>query len=140
MGGGAGGLEGIGAAVEPAAPGEAYFDAAGLRRLYGGNVEGVLARARRAVPVPARWGAATSRFCAHAAARAARPGRGAKIVPAGAERGFLAPLPVSLLPAPLGAELAPALERLGIRTLGELAALPSGALADRFGEQGLRAT
>ena len=41
-----------------------------------GNVEGVLARARRAVPVPARWGAATSRFCAHAAARAARPGRG----------------------------------------------------------------
>jgi protein ImuB len=137
------GLEGIGAAVEPAAPGRAYFDAAALRRLYGGNVEGVLARARRAVPAPARWGAAASRFCAYAAARgarpgSARPGRGAKIVPAGAERGFLAPLPVSLLPAPLGAELAPALERLGIRTLGELAELPSGPLADRFGEQGLR--
>ena len=131
-------LEGIGAAVEPAAPGRAHFDAAALRRLYGGNVEGVLARARRAVPGPARWGAAASRFCAYAAARGARPGRGAKIVPAGAERGFLAPLPVSLLPATLGADLAPALERLGIRTLGELAALPSGALADRFGEQGLR--
>ena len=38
-----------------------------------------------------------------------------------------------------GPSCAPALERLGIRTLGELAALPSGALADRFGEQGLRA-
>ena len=31
------------------------------------------------------------------------------------------------------------LERLGIRTLGELAGLPSGALADRFGARGLRA-
>jgi protein ImuB len=133
------GLEGIGAAVEPARPGEAYFDAAALRRLYGGSVEGVLAKARRVVPAPARWGVATSRFCARAAARAARPGRGAKIVPTGAERAFLAPLPVSLLPAPLGVELSPVLERLGIRTLGALAQLPSSALADRFGEQGLRA-
>ena len=133
------GLEGIGAAVEPAVPGEAYFDAAALRRLYGGNVEGVLARARRAVQMPARWGVATSRFCAFAAARDARPGRGAKIVPAGAERAFLAPLPVSLLPAPLAAELAPALERLGIRTLGELADLSQRDLADRFGAHGLRA-
>src|SRR5919197_4909345 len=36
-----GALEGIGAAVEPRRPGEAYFDAGALRRLYGGNVEGV---------------------------------------------------------------------------------------------------
>jgi len=134
-----GALEGIGAAVEPAAPGEAYFDAAALRRMYGGNVEGVLARARRAAPAPSRWGVAASRFCAYAAARAARPGRGAKTVPPGAERTFLAPLPVTLLPAPLGADLAPALERLGIRALGELARLGASDLADRFGRQGLRA-
>ena len=75
-------LEGIGAAVESAAPGEAYFDAAALRRMYGGSVEGVLARVRKAVRMPARLGAAPSRFCAFAAARAARPGRGSKIVPA----------------------------------------------------------
>ena len=31
------------------------------------------------------------------------------------------------------------LERLGVRTLGELAALPDAAIADRFGEAGLRA-
>jgi protein ImuB len=133
------GLEGIGAAVEPGAPGEAWFDAALVRRLYGGHLEGVLARARKVVPAPARWGAAASRFCAYAAARGARPGRGAKIVPAGAERAFLAPLPVSLLPGRLGAELAPVVERLGIRTLGELAGLPSAAVADRFGADGLRA-
>jgi protein ImuB len=132
-------LEGIGAAVEPAAPGEAYFDASALRRLYGGHVEGVLARARKAVPTPPRWGVATSRFCAQAAAHRARPGRGAKQVPAGAERAFLAPLPVSLLPPPLGAELAPALERLGIRTLGALARLSTSDLTDRFGTEGARA-
>ncbi len=132
-------LEGIGAAVESAAPGEAYFDAAALRRMYGGSVEGVLARVRKAVRMPARLGAAPSRFCAFAAARAARPGRGSKIVPAGAERAFLAPLAVSLLPAPLAAELCPVLERLGVRTLGELAALPAGDVADRFGAPGLRA-
>ncbi len=32
-----------------------------------------------------------------------------------------------------------ALERLGVRTLGELASLPAAAVADRFGEPGLRA-
>jgi protein ImuB len=31
------------------------------------------------------------------------------------------------------------LERLGVRTLGELAALPAAAVADRFGQPGLRA-
>ncbi len=132
-------LEGIGAAVAPAAPGEAYFDAAALRRMCGGSVEGVLARVRRAVRMPARLGVAPSSFCAFAAARTARPGRGAKIVPAGAERAFLAPLAVSLLPGPLAAELCPALERLGVTTLGELAALPARDVADRFGAPGLRA-
>ena len=102
-------LEGLGAGVEAAAPGEAYFDAAALRRMYGGHLEGVLARARKAVRMPARLGSAPSRFCAFAAATRARPGRGSKIVPAGSARAFLAPLPVSLLPAPLAKELCPAL-------------------------------
>jgi protein ImuB len=132
-------LEGIGAAVEPAAPGEAYFDAAALRRMYGGHLEGVLARVRRAVRMPARLGAAPSRFCAFAAATRARPGRGSQVVPAGSERAFLASLPVSLLPASLAAELCPPLERLGVRTLGELEALPAADVADRFGAPGLGA-
>src|SRR6188768_2348203 len=42
-------LEGIGAAVEPGRPGLAWFDANGLRNLYGGFVEGVIAAARRAL-------------------------------------------------------------------------------------------
>src|SRR5215211_150859 len=35
-------LEGIGAAFEPGRPGEAFFEAAGLRGLWGGSLEGVL--------------------------------------------------------------------------------------------------
>ena len=49
----------------------------------------------------------------------------------------MAPLPVSLLLSrPEVAMLPDALERFGIRTLGELAKLPRAALADRFGPAG----
>ncbi len=139
-------LERIGAAVEPAHPGEAYFDAHGLRRLYGGHLEGVLHKTRKALAMPARLGAAPSRFCAFAAATSARPGRAARIVPAGAERSFLASQPIGLLRArPEIAErsrrddLPTVLEKLGVRTLGALAALRPAEMADRFGPRGLRA-
>ena len=57
-----------------------------------------------------------------------------------ATREFLAPLPVSLLRTrPELQALPEILEQLGIRTLGELAALPSRALAERFGHPGLLA-
>jgi protein ImuB len=50
---------------------------------------------------------------------------------------YLGPLPVSLLAArPETAALPEPLERFGIRTLGELAALPRTGLADRFGAAG----
>jgi protein ImuB len=136
-----GGLEGIGAAVEFARPGAAWFDARGLRRLHGGDVEGVIAAARRALAAPARIGAAPARFAAFAAASRARPRR-AELAPEGARRlaAYLAPLPVSLLTSrPEVAALPEALERFGIATLGELAKLPRAALADRFGAAGLRA-
>jgi nucleotidyltransferase/DNA polymerase involved in DNA repair len=142
-------LEGMGAAVESPRPGEAYFDAAGLRRLYGGHVEGVLVQVRKSIRMPARIGVAPSRFCAFCAAGRGRPGRPAKIVPRGAARAFLAPLPVALLRArpeaaslpggPRRANTPELLERLGIRTLGELSALPKEAVADRFGQPGLLA-
>jgi protein ImuB len=134
-------LESVGAAVEPGRPGEAYFEAEGLEGIWGGHLEGVLKRVRRALDMPARIGAAPARFVSYAAAWGAR-GRGAKrraIVPPGAERAFLAPLSVAMLDGRLEADISVELERLGIRTLGELAALPSGAVADRFGAVGLRA-
>ena len=130
-------LEGIGATVESGGPGIAFFQADGLSNLHGG-LEGVIAAARRALQVPARVGAAPSRFAALAAASRARPRR-AEIAPAGPARlaAYLAPLPVSLLGARAEtAALPESLERFGLRTLGELAALPRAALADRFGVAG----
>jgi protein ImuB len=131
-------LEGIGAAVEPGRPGVAWFAAQGLRNLHGGSVEGVIAAARRSLRTPARIGAAPSRFAALAAAVRARPRR-AEIGPAQPERlaAYLAPQSVWLLQGRAETAALPVpLERLGVRTLGELAALPRAALADRFGVPG----
>ena len=137
-------LEAIGAAVEPGRPGEAFFEAAGLRGLWGGSLEGVLRRARKAVGPPVRLGAGATQLCAYAAARRSRPRRTPVIVPPATTRAFLASLPVGLLRDRLPgewerADLPEKLERLGVNTLGELAALPDAAIADRFGEAGLRA-
>jgi protein ImuB len=131
-------LEATGALVEPGRPGLACFDARGLRRLHGGSLDGVLAAVRAALPRPAaRLGAGPSRFCAVVAAaaraRARRPGHVAGAADLAAE-------PVALLRhRPELATLPEELERLGIGTLGALAALPRGAMADRFGRRGLLA-
>jgi protein ImuB len=136
-------LEGLGAAVEPARPGEAFFALAPLRALHG-DPEAALRRARRELGPPARFGAGPNRLCAHAAAMRMRARRPALVVEGGAARRLLAKLPVRALRERLGDEWAGAsipdtLERLGVETLGELAALPADAVSDRFGEPGLRA-
>src|SRR5215210_2174044 len=140
-------LEGIGAAVESERAGVACFDASGLLNLHGG-LDGVLTVTRRALGVPARLGVAASRFAAVAAASRARPRR-AEVAPGRRSRdpraevargrrsrdplaAYLAPLPIALLGTRAEtAALPEPLERFGIRTLGELA-----ALADRFGAAG----
>src|SRR3954463_9246823 len=134
-------LEAAGAMVEPGRPGLACFEARGLRRLHGGSLEGVLEAARetlrRAGVGTARLGAGPSRFCAIVAAAARARARRAGFV-AGAEA--LAGERVSLLRhRPEVAALPEELERLGIATLGSLAALPRAAVADRFGRPGLQA-
>src|SRR4051794_14180397 len=133
-------LESLGAVVESDDPGVAWFEADGLLRLHGG-LDGVMATARKRLPSGIRMGAAPGRFSAHAAALRNRPRkRDDAIVPAGAVRAFLAPLPVGLLRSRAGLEELPeTLERLGVRTLGELAALPASALSERFGHPGLLA-
>ena len=135
-------LEGIGAELESDHAGAAFFVAGGLEGIHGGDLAGVLAAARRALGAGARFGVAPSRFAAHAAALQVRPrpGRHSNVVEERAVRDFLAPLPVGLLRTrPELQALPEVLERLGIRTLGELAALPSRAVAERFGHPGLLA-
>ncbi len=130
-------LEDAGFAVEPDSPGVVYFESRGVERLYGG-LEPALRRALAAVGTAwdPRAGAAERRFAALAAASVARPGQ-ALIVSNDRAQSFLAPLPLQLLP------LDPAryeeLEELGVRTIGQLAGLPGGAVAERLGPVGRRA-
>jgi protein ImuB len=133
-------FEGIGAEVESGRAGEAFFEAAGLRGLWGGT-EDVLARAREEAGMPVLLAAAPVRFCAYAAAVSDGGGERPKVVSGSGVRRFLSPLPVALLSGRLaeGDDLPNDLERLGIATLGRLAGLPRDAVADRFGALGLRA-
>jgi protein ImuB len=134
-------LESIGAAVEPARPGLAYFQTDGLEGLHG-TQEAVLLAARGALARPARIGGGPTRFCALAAALAVRSRRPLLIEDPPTRSGspgrrWLAGRPVGLLgfreeTAPLVAPL----HRLGVRTLGELEKLGRPALTDRFGSAG----
>ena len=130
-------LEDAGFAVEPVETGTVYFETKGVERLYGG-LEPALKRALAAVGTiwDPRAGAAERRFAALAAANVARPGQ-ALIVSDDRTRSFLSPLPLSLLP--LERERYEELEELGVRTIGQLAGLPGGAVAERLGPVGRRA-
>ncbi|MFN8114357.1 MAG: hypothetical protein U0R51_14305 [Solirubrobacterales bacterium] len=147
-------LEAIGAEVESNRPGEAFFAVDGLRSIWGPRRADVLAKAGRTLGTPARIAGGPNRFCARAAATMAR-GRGRRairVVAPGSERDFLAPLAIGLLEHalrdrtaapgrddPRARRLVATLERLGVKTLGDLAGLPRIAIADRFGELGLQA-
>jgi protein ImuB len=120
--------------VELGGAGLLYLDLTGLRGLFGDEPEiGRRLRHGAAEAGLRAWiGIAGSR----AAARfAAQMGKGVGIVPAGEEAAHLAPAPVTLLD--LDAATRSLLERWGIRTLGELAALPAPDLFERLGREGL---
>lgn len=145
-----GSLESIGAAVEAARPGLAYFETVPLRALHGGDAA-VIAAARQAlrgepddragrVRSPGarhmRIGAGPTRFCALAAALAVRSRRPLALEGGEALR-WLSGRPIELLAyRPETEALLEPLMRLGVRTLGELARLGRPALTDRFGEAG----
>src|SRR5690606_27285685 len=80
-----------------------------------------------------RAGVATARFTARIASGIARPGQ-VRTVPAGKEKAFLANAPVAWLPFP--PEMTHQLRRLGLQTMGAVAAVPPSKLAARFGPAG----
>jgi protein ImuB len=123
--------------VEIRRPGVVAFATRGPSRYFGGDealAARILAAADLAGATGCRAGVADGTFAGELAARSA--GRRINVISAGETPGFLAPLPVSTLDAP---ELADLLVRLGIRTLGQLAALPADAVLARFGTTGATA-
>ena len=123
--------------VEAVEPGVCAFGARGPARYFGG--ETVLARkiiaALADLGEQARVGAAEGLFAALLAARGAER---ILVIPPGETTEFLARQPVSVLAdqVPDGQELAALLRRLGLPALGDLAALPAGDVAGRFGAAG----
>ncbi|WP_279436326.1 DNA polymerase Y family protein [Actinomadura sp. 7K534] len=118
--------------VEVVRPGLCALSARGPARFYGG--EEALRVLVQDTVVEAGYdcgaGVADGLFAAELAARA---GQGGVVVPEGGAAAFLAPYPLSVLDRP---ELADLLRRLGVKTLGDFAALPSGHVAGRFGADG----
>ena len=121
--------------VEETSPDTVVLDASGLERLIGPlrEIAGAIARAVEEAGIQANVAVAPN---CDAAVCAARGFAGVTLVPPKAEAKILASLAVSILSPP--AELAETLERWGIRTLGEVAALPDLGVAARLGEEGLR--
>ncbi|MEU4378114.1 DNA polymerase Y family protein [Micromonospora echinofusca] len=123
-------VEELVAGVEVVRPGACAVAARGPSRYLGGEevaAERIVEHVAQACAVESQVGIADGVF---AAGLAARDGR---IVPPGGTPGFLADLPVEALGRPALADL---LRRLGVRTLGDFAALPAGDVLARFGFDG----
>ncbi|MBW3668175.1 MAG: DNA polymerase Y family protein [Actinobacteria bacterium] len=86
--------------------------------------------------MPVRVGVADGAFAATLAARATTDDEPVRVVAPGTTAAFLAPFPIGALNRP---ELADLLTRLGIRTLGDFAALPAADVLARFGVDGSHA-
>jgi DNA polymerase-4 len=123
--------------VEPVSIDEAFLDVTGSRRAFGPPLE--MARQMKAAIVAelrltASVGLATSKLVAKVASDLRKPD-GLVVVPPGGEADFLAPLPVRRLWG-VGPKMEEALLRLGIQTIGEVAALDPSRLARRIGTHG----
>ena len=151
-------VEQLTTSVEVLGPGALCFATRGPSRYFGGDaalavrVKGVAEEAASTVAgglegcgsgtgegcrvEGCRVGVADGRFAAGLAARVAPPE--GLVIPPGESAQWLAPQPVRAL-GPTYEELADLLVRLGITTLGDLAAVPAKSVLGRFGPEGVTA-
>lgn len=113
---------------------EAFLDVSGLRLHYPSPVE-VANRIRTAIreelDLPSSAGIAPNKFLAKLASGQAKPD-GICIVPSDGIQQFLSPLPVRKMWG-VGQATYAELERLGVATIGDLAAIPPATLERRVG-------
>ncbi len=131
-------LEAISPEVEEREQGHAYLNAEGLTGHYREELdlgEAIVRAVRAASGLDASVGIAEGKFPAWAAAVTSSTSE-VCVVPSSKEREFLAPLAVSLLPCDL--DTMRRLDLLGLRSIGDLAALPPGPVQAQFGSEGRR--
>jgi DNA polymerase-4/protein ImuB len=134
-------LQRVSPIVEPADDGYFFLDLRGLEAMYGdlATLEQAIKAAVPALLRP-RLGFASGKFAAAVAARMAEPGANAPacVIPAAETQIFLTNLSVRHL-LMLEPEAQHRLELLGVRTIGDLAALPFNAVQAQLGPPGAHA-
>jgi nucleotidyltransferase/DNA polymerase involved in DNA repair len=123
--------------VEPISIDEAFLDVTGSRRARGAGpalARDLKAEVRRETGLTASVGVAANKLVAKIASDMRKPD-GLVIVPPGTEAAFLAPLPVRRLWG-VGPKMEEQLLKLGVHTMGALAACAPASLEARFGAWG----
>jgi DNA polymerase-4 len=123
--------------VEPLSLDEAFLDVTASRALHGGPeviARAIKFRVREETGLTVSAGAADCKMAAKIASDLGKPD-GLVVVPPGETAAFLAPLPVSRLWG-VGRVTEAALRRMGVATVGALAAFPEQVLVERLGSQG----
>jgi DNA polymerase IV len=123
--------------VEPLSLDEAFLDVRGCEGLFGPGPDiarQVKARVRAETGLVASVGVAANKFLAKLATDLGKPD-GLVVIEPGRAAEVLSPLPVGRLWG-VGARAEKRLHDLGVKTIGQLAALPERALVDHFGEAG----
>ncbi|MBL7256555.1 DNA polymerase Y family protein [Paractinoplanes lichenicola] len=123
-------VEEVAAGVEVIRPGACAVAARGPSRYFGGEeaaAERLVEQVAESCEVESQVGIAEGVFAAGLAARAGR------VIEPGETAAFLRAQPIEAIERP---ELTDLLKRLGLKTLGEFAALPAGDVLTRFGFDG----
>ncbi|WP_338031562.1 DNA polymerase IV [Diaminobutyricibacter tongyongensis] len=121
--------------VEPLSIDEAFLDVSGARRLLGSPrriAELIRTRVRDETGLTCSVGAASTKFVAKLASGRAKPD-GLLVIPASETLAYLRPLPVGALWG-VGESTRQSLQRLGLRTVADLADTPLAVLQRAVGE------
>lgn len=128
--------------VEPLSIDEAFLDVTILPQPMAEIADALQQRIRSEVGLPCSLGGATNKLLAKTANTVGKarqpkhqPPNAITIVPAGAEAMFMAPLPIRRLWG-VGPKTAATLEKLGLSTVGDVAAWSEAALQARLGKLG----
>lgn len=124
--------------VEPLSIDEAYLDLTGCRSLQGHVFEAagrIRSEIKRELNLDASIGIGATRLVARIASAMAKPKGILRVIP-GQEKGFLSHLPVGAIPG-VGTKLGGRLNRLGVRTVGELSRIDPELLSLMFGKTGV---